>query len=134
MTTKELIEKRRARLPQNRSWGEVVEMLLSIIHIRPVILVCKGCWGEHVVSDRKLEIHCTCGVVTRYEPYGLFHHWTWLTMLTLMSGRKYNVAGDMQPFRDTWITSARIVEGAVPWNPLPPMDTRVQRWRDRSVP
>jgi hypothetical protein len=130
--TIKVIEKRRERQPQNRSWGEVVEMLLSIIHMRPVMLMCKGCQGEHAVCDRKLETHCMCGVVTRYEPYGLFHHWAWLTTALQMLSRHYNVAGDMQPMRGTWLYSARIVSTPLV-NPQWPMDTRVMRWRDRSV-
>jgi len=131
--SKVLITKRRARMPQNRTWNQVVEMLLSIIDKRPVNLICKGCYGEHMVCSAKLELHCTCGVVTRYQPFGLFHHWTWLTTLCMMQARRYNVQGDTNPLRDTWIASARIVDDVPLTSPQQPLDTRVQLWRLRGA-
>lgn len=123
------ILRRRELQPKGRSWNEVADMLASHIRERPQVLLCKRCRGEHVVMDERLTVHCACGVVTRYQRFGLFIAWnsvTWSIVKTM--------GGDTNPLRalDS-LMCASIDEAAQPSNPQQPMDTRVHLWRHRAA-
>jgi hypothetical protein len=125
------IEWKRTLKPQGRSYKDVIEMLLSIIHIRPVLLLCKQCRGEHVCCDRSLTIHCACGTVTRYQSYAIFHIWSSLSWALARVSQRY-AAGEGNLLRLTALTTARIVDEPLV-NPQLPLDTRVGLWRLRGA-
>lgn len=118
-------------MPQHRSWGEVADMLASYLHVRPALLLCKRCRGEHFCFDESLTIHCACGTVTRYERYVLFHMWSSLTWSLVASEHHGNCVDGTNPLRWMSLVSAKIVDAPLT-RPQQPIDTRVMQWRFRS--
>lgn len=117
-------------MPQHRSWGEVADMLVSIIGERPVTLVCKRCRGEHVCFDPSLTIHCVCGAVTRYKSFALFLLWSSIPWMLESVANHGNCCGDTNLLRKHSLHFASIVNEPLT-NPQQPIDTRVSAWRFR---
>jgi hypothetical protein len=126
------IEKRQQYKPQNRSFEEVIEMLLSHLNERPAIMLCKGCRGEHLVSNQRLLIHCVCGVVTQYRKAGLFSTWSSLTW-AVMAMQHHGIGScDTTPLNWTQLSAASIVNEPLT-NPQTPLNLRLILWRTRGA-
>ena len=124
MSIQEIIKRRRERAPIGRTWEQAAEMLASLLAVRPMVLLCKRCCGEHVVSPQ-LTIECTCGALTVYTLIGLFQAWSSLSW-TIAHGH-----GDVMPWR-TGVSHYAAVDMHGPLrSPQRPFDTRVTLWRMR---
>ena len=124
MDTQEIIKQRRQRAPIGRSWDQAAEMLASLLAVRPMVLLCKRCNGEHVVSPQ-LTIECICGALTIYTLIGLFQAWSSLSW-TLA-----HLNGDVMPWRRGRSHLAAVDCFGPLRSPQVPFDTRVHLWRMR---